>query len=104
MLSAISSFISTESNEKIAIIGDMLELGQEAIAKHNEILELLNKNSTQYITVGSLFFDSTENKADQKFKTAEELLVYLKDNQLHDKFILLKGSRGIALEKSINYL
>jgi UDP-N-acetylmuramoyl-tripeptide--D-alanyl-D-alanine ligase len=104
MLSAISSFISTESNEKIAIIGDMLELGQEAKTKHNEILELLNKNSTQYITVGSLFFDSTENKADQKFKTAEELLVYLKDNQLHDKFILLKGSRGIALEKSINYL
>ena len=104
MLSAISSFISTESNEKIAIIGDMLELGQEAIAKHNEILELLNKNSTQYITVGSLFFESTENKSDQKFKTSEELLVYLKDKPLKDKFILLKGSRGIALEKSINYL
>jgi UDP-N-acetylmuramoyl-tripeptide--D-alanyl-D-alanine ligase len=104
MLSAITSFISTNSPEKIAIIGDMLELGKEATAKHNEILALLNKKLTPYITIGSLFFDSSENKALEKFKHVDELLVYLKANQLMNKFILLKGSRGIALEKSINYL
>jgi UDP-N-acetylmuramoyl-tripeptide--D-alanyl-D-alanine ligase len=104
MLSALTSFISTESQDKIAIIGDMLELGTEADTKHAEILELLNKNSTPYITVGTIFYDSTENKAITKFEAANDLLVYLQSTQLKNKFILLKGSRGIALEKSINYL
>jgi UDP-N-acetylmuramoyl-tripeptide--D-alanyl-D-alanine ligase len=104
MLSALTSFISTESQDKIAIIGDMLELGTEADTKHAEILELLNKNSTPYITVGTIFYHSTENKAIIKFEAANDLLAYLQSTQLKNKFILLKGSRGIALEKSINYL
>ena len=104
MLSALTSFISTESQDKIAIIGDMLELGTEAKTKHAEILELLNKNSISYITVGTNFYHSTENKAIIKFEAANDLLVYLQSTQLKNKFILLKGSRGIALEKSINYL
>jgi UDP-N-acetylmuramoyl-tripeptide--D-alanyl-D-alanine ligase len=104
MLSALTSFISTESQDKIAIIGDMLELGEEAETKHNEILEVLNKNSTPYITVGPIFYLSAANKAINKFKTSNDLLVYLQSTQLKNKFILLKGSRGIALEKSINYL
>jgi UDP-N-acetylmuramoyl-tripeptide--D-alanyl-D-alanine ligase len=104
MISALTSFISTESQDKLAIIGDMLELGDEAETKHNEILEVLNKNSTQYITVGPIFYLSDANKAMNKFKTANDLLVYLQSTKLKNKFILLKGSRGIALEKSINYL
>ena len=104
MLSALSSFISTESQNKLAIIGDMLELGAEAENKHNEILEFLNKNTTPYITVGSIFYHSSENKANKKFLSAVELLVFLQTNKLENNFILLKGSRGIALEKSINYL
>jgi UDP-N-acetylmuramoyl-tripeptide--D-alanyl-D-alanine ligase len=104
MLSALSSFISTDSLDKIAIIGDMLELGAEAESKHNEILNLLNQNSTFYITVGPLFYHSSENKSHNKFLTIDELLVFLQSNHLKNKFILLKGSRGIALEKSINYL
>ena len=104
MLSALSSFISTDSLDKIAIIGDMLELGAEAESKHNEILNLVNQNSTFYITVGPLFYHSSENKSHNKFLTIDELLVFLQSNRLKNKFILLKGSRGIALEKSINYL
>ena len=104
MLSALSSFISTDSQDKIAIIGDMLELGAEAESKHNEILNLVNQNSTFYITVGPLFYHSSENKSHNKFLTIDELLVFLQSNRLKNKFILLKGSRGIALEKSINYL
>jgi UDP-N-acetylmuramoyl-tripeptide--D-alanyl-D-alanine ligase len=104
MHSALTSFISTESQDKLAIIGDMLELGEEAETKHNEILEVLNKNSTPYITVGPIFYLSAVNKAINKFKTSNDLLVYLQSIQPKNKFILLKGSRGIALEKSINYL
>jgi len=104
MLSALSSFISTESQDKIAIIGDMLELGAEAEERHNEILDFLNQNSAIYITVGPLFYHSSKNKASKKFVTADEFLIFLQSNHFKNKFILLKGSRGIALEKSINYL
>lgn len=104
MHSALTSFISTESQDKLAIIGDMLELGEEAETKHNEILEVMNKNSTPYISVGPIFYYSVANKAMNKFETSNDLLMFLQTNKLKNKFILLKGSRGIALEKSINYL
>jgi UDP-N-acetylmuramoyl-tripeptide--D-alanyl-D-alanine ligase len=104
MISAIKSFISTDSAEKLAILGDMLELGAESEQKHMEILDLLNNNQIDYITVGPLFYQIKRNNSILKFINTEELIEFLKSEVVSNKFILLKGSRGIALEKCINYL
>jgi UDP-N-acetylmuramoyl-tripeptide--D-alanyl-D-alanine ligase len=104
MISAIKSFISTDSAEKLAILGDMLELGAESEEKHMEILDLLNNNQIDYITVGPLFYQIKRNNSILKFINTEELIEFLKSEVVSNKFILLKGSRGIALEKCINYL
>lgn len=104
MFSAIRSFADTDSKEKLAIIGDMLELGKEADQKHTEVLKLLNNFNIDYITVGQTFKLQKENNSIISFATNLELIEYLKQKQLTNKFILLKGSRGIALEKCINLL
>ena len=104
MFSAISSFSKTESGDKIAIIGDMLELFDEAELKHREIIELLNELQLKYFTVGPLFQNISENNAVFKGSVTSELVDYLKNYPIEDCFILLKGSRGIALEKLITLL
>jgi len=104
MHSAISSFANTESNVKIAIVGDMLELGEEAEHKHIEIIALLNELKISYFTVGPIFYAIKENIAILKCLKTDELSTYLSNHPINNCFILLKGSRGIALEKLITLL
>lgn len=104
MLSAIESFSLIDNDAKIAIIGDMLELGEEAKIEHQRILENLNSLKINYYTVGPLFNFSVSNNALYKFNTTQELQNHLENNALEQHLILLKGSRGIGLEKLEQYL
>ena len=88
---------------KTVIIGDMLELGEESIMEHQKIWELAQSlNLDEIITVGSIF--KQVNPSEKSFKNTDELIEYLKQNPIKNKNILLKGSRGIALEKVIEFL
>jgi UDP-N-acetylmuramoyl-tripeptide--D-alanyl-D-alanine ligase len=104
MLSAVTSFIQTAAQQKILVLGDMLELGDVSIEKHQEILHYLNIENVDYITVGSLFFSLPNNRAKNKFIQVDELVNYIDQHPITNNFILLKGSRGIALEKLISHL
>ena len=91
------------TGSKTVIIGDMLELGEESITEHQKIWELAQSlNLDEIITVGSIF--KQVNPSEKSFKNTDELIEYLKQNPLKNKNILLKGSRGIALEKVIEFL
>ena len=91
------------AGSKTVIIGDMLELGEESITEHQKIWELAQSlNLDEIITVGSIF--KQVNPSEKSFKNTDELIEYLKQNPLKNKNILLKGSRGIALEKVIEFL
>lgn len=99
MLSAIESFFMIEHKSKTAIIGDMLELGKESKVEHEKILTKLNEYKIDYYTVGPIFMTCTSNNAIKSFENTGELADYLSNNKIGDKLILLKGSRGISLEK-----
>lgn len=91
------------TGSKTVIIGDMLELGEESITEHQKIWELAQSlNLDEIITVGSIF--KQVNPSEKSFKNTDELIEYLKQNPIKNKNILLKGSRGIALEKVIEFL
>ena len=104
MQSAVTSFINMDAINKVLILGDMLELGEVSEVKHAEILDYLNEENVNYFTVGPLFFALTNNKSTQKFLNVNESISFFKKSTLTDYFILLKGSRGIALENLIPYL
>lgn len=102
MAESLKNF-STFKGTKTIVIGDMLELGEESEKEHNSILELAKSlNFDEVITVGQHF--RTSNKEEKAFINAKELSEYLKTHQLKSENILLKGSRGIALEQILEFI
>jgi UDP-N-acetylmuramoyl-tripeptide--D-alanyl-D-alanine ligase len=100
MKSALESFVEIQQNVKMAILGDMLELGSEGITEHQGILSFCQENQIPYITVGPIFKSLNE----EGFSTTQELIEQWSDISLENNMILLKGSRGIALEKLLPLL
>ncbi|MFC3161173.1 UDP-N-acetylmuramoyl-tripeptide--D-alanyl-D-alanine ligase [Chryseobacterium arachidis] len=102
MNASLHNFITFEGSKTI-IIGDMLELGDESEKEHQNILQLAQElGFDEIITVGKNF--RNVNSSGKSFETTADLIEYLKGNKIQSENILLKGSRGIALEKSIDFI
>lgn len=100
MQSALSSFVEMEHPDKIAILGDMLELGAEGPAEHQKILDFIREHKLKTLTVGPIFQEINANG----YANVADLKEQLAQDQIKDKLILLKGSRGIALERLMDCL
>lgn len=102
MTASLQNFKNFEGSKTI-IIGDMLELGEVSEAEHRSILELAKScDFHQIITVGPIFYEV--NKDCKAFKNTDDLIEYLKANSVQSDNILLKASRGIALEKAADFI
>ena len=87
---------------KTIIIGDMLELGEASKSEHKAIFDLAKSlNFDEIITVGKFF---NQVNSEKSFLHYSELIEYLKKHKINSSNILLKGSRGIALEKILEFL
>ena len=105
MLASIQSFNASFPNPRFLILGDMLELGDEALFEHAEILAEIKKHSfSEVFLVGPVFTDSAKNLSFNTFTNSEELCQRLSLNPVKEGAILIKGSRGIQLEKVLQYL
>ncbi len=81
------------------VLGDMFELGEESAVEHQGIVELVQRTDMEErcILVGKHFGSTTWQGL--LFATTDDLATYWKENGApKDAVILLKGSRGIALE------
>lgn len=102
MQAAIENFYNMQANDKMLVLGDMLELGEESIVEHKAIIELLHeKKLNDYLLVGPIFSSLQKEKSFATSKQAEE---FLRANSPKNKTILIKGSRGIALEEVVKAL
>lgn len=100
---ALHSFASSDFENRLCILADMFELGAEAPDEHQSIVSLCQTLKLETWFVGKLFYDCQTDEF-QFFKTTDELTDHLKDEPLSGMTILLKGSRGMALEKAVPYL
>ena len=98
MRSAIESFAMINNENKILIIGDMLELGEDSDQEHFQITELVKHLELKGYSVGPLFAAIKTDAFLKQFEHKNDALQFLKEHQLTNKLILLKGSRGIGLE------
>ena len=102
MTNALESFSQIKQTKKMAIIGDMLELGDESVKEHQTILDLIKQLNINIITVGPIFESINSNQL--KFTNTSNAQEYFKTNSFNEYLILLKGSRGIGLEKLEEFL
>ena len=105
MHAAIESFVSDFSGSKCLILGDMLELGTYAEQEHKKILRQIKKYSLKEVfLVGHNFSKVSKDYPYKSFANTENLCHFLNDNKLGDCTLLLKGSRGMKLEKILELL
>lgn len=106
MAAAITNFIQLEGSEKIAILGDMFELGKESLEEHQKVIELLTETSEiEAHFVGKDFFANKSNQPHLHFhETFDSFSENFKNSKPTHKTILIKGSRGMALERTLDLL
>lgn len=75
----------------------MFELGSFAPEEHQRVLEMVSSFGFEAYFAGEEFFKL--KKDESIFKTTDELIEYLKQNKIENSLILIKGSRGMAMEK-----
>ena len=98
MLASINAFKELEGTKKTVILGDMLELGDDSIKEHQEIIDHLKQSDIITIYLVGSEFQKTKNNY-LCFNNVKELSHYLEKNALSENSILLKGSRKLQLEK-----
>ncbi|KFC18457.1 UDP-N-acetylmuramoyl-tripeptide--D-alanyl-D-alanine ligase [Chryseobacterium sp. FH1] len=102
MLVSLENFKTFEGSKTI-IIGDMLELGEESLQEHQTIIDFAQScNFDEIITVGPHF--KSVYPSVNAFLNTSELIERLQLMPIKEDNILLKASRGIALEKVIEFL
>lgn len=106
MAAALDNFSNVSADCRIAMLGDMLELGEDSAAEHKAVIEsALSRGFCKVFFVGKEFASvSVASDNAMFFQTSDELADYLKANPVHDATILIKGSRGTRMEKVIPVL
>ena len=106
MCAAIGNFIQLANANKIAILGDMFELGEESLIEHKKVIELLeNEKEITTFFIGKHFYDNKINNGHLNFfEDFNAFATFLKANQIKNSLILIKGSRGMALEKTLEII
>ncbi len=106
MEAAINSLANMKATRKVAILGDMFELEEEAEKEHRKIGELLNAKSFDQVYLCGRLMQAAKGShaASQLFEKKELLIEELKKHPIKDSTILVKASRGIGLESIVEYL
>ena len=108
MAAALENFSNVSAKCRIAMLGDMLELGEDSAAEHKAVVEsALSRTFCKVFFVGKEF-GAVSSVADGSsamfFNTSDELAEYLRANPVKDATVLIKGSRGTRMEMVIPVL
>lgn len=104
MKAALENFESIKGKNKIAFLGDMFELGKTAHEEHQTIANIIDTLNIYTVYFLGENFNKIETKH-EKFASFQDLVTHLESNPIKDKSIMLiKGSRGMALERILDIL
>lgn len=107
MDAALNNFATVASDNKVAMLGDMLELGDESFEEHVKVVRKARESGVQGLFfVGEEFSKALKSLNDPApcFKTSQELCEHLSANPVDGAVVLVKGSRGTRMEKVIAVL
>ncbi len=97
MKAALTNLLQMSGKRKVAVLGDMFELGNEAAAEHQAIADFVKEHGIEAYLIGENFAQTQTDLP--KFKTTQDFIDSGIFDTIKDANILIKGSRGMALEK-----
>jgi len=98
MKAAIENFASMEGNDKVLLLGAMMELGKESIAEHLSIVNLINQYRWKAVVLVGGDFNNIIHEY-LFFQKAEEAKEWLQKQSYIGVKLLVKGSRSMEMEK-----
>ena len=107
MKSSLDVLSAYKNCRKVAILGDMYELGDEAKRAHFEVGEYARDKVDLLIVIGehiNNFKDGFKNDNIIMYNTKEECIKELKSIVKKDDVVLVKASRGVKLEDVVKKL
>lgn len=105
MAVALDNLAAIGAKRKVMILGDMFELGDEAAIEHQQIIEKAIKTpSEQRIFIGEEFYKLKGNIKADFYRSTHEAFDALRHMPIKNSTILVKGSRGMKLEKLLPLL
>ncbi len=105
MDAAISNLASLSDHKKVAILGDMFEIGKDTKLEHQKIVDqVIAIGLDKTYLIGDAFFNTKEsNDTIIKFKSFEDFAQVFKGSSFMDTTFLIKASRGMALERTLDF-
>lgn len=109
MRAALDNFAATDFPEKVLMLGDMLELGQESSEEHRAILQRACEVAPVIFLVGEEFARAsrtlhTDPRQVASFPDIESLKAYVEEHPLTGKTVLIKGSNGNHMQQAVKAL
>ena len=97
---AVENFAKLSKANKVVCIGGMRELGADTSLEHQMLIDQLKENNwSEVVLVGAEF--KYCNHSYHYFDTVQEAKAWFDSKQFSGYSILIKGSRGIQMEKLI---
>jgi UDP-N-acetylmuramoyl-tripeptide--D-alanyl-D-alanine ligase len=101
MKAAIENFAKMPGDKKIVVLGGMMELGEESKAEHASIVALLQQFSWAHVLLAGKDYGVLP-KGYLHFSDALEIKQWLNEQKIENGSFLIKGSRGMAMERVLN--
>ena len=101
---AIQNLENIKHENKVMILGDMFELGEETNIEHQKIIDQCIKSEVSNVFLVGKIFNAINNTKYSSFDNTGDLVELLKTKAIENAFILIKGSRGMKLEQMVDCL
>ena len=106
MMAALENFLQMAASSKILFLGDMFEVGETAATEHQNTVDFIERHDIGFTyLIGAHFYGTTVNSEKiKKFRHFEDFKFDFENQPLNKSNMLIKASRGMALERILDLL